>query len=252
MSTQLGMAKVYFNLGDFGKMLKLKDINNLAITDIQKSEFDGRLVLSLVTPMDNATNSRVAPITESDYIPLRKLDIQEIIDEFYIFSIDMNRTGTDNYGVLFKCTEDGKKIIKIINIPQTLKLHEVADVLINELKPYKNSIVMTSNVGIGMGLIDNLKAKYFNKIAELDMDDIRTIATGSLELMNDKSKLYKYISEPCNTELLKDFVELAKELDNIEVKQNGNRTVLDMKSKDIGKSRIMAVLQCISCCKPMK
>jgi hypothetical protein len=246
MSTKLGMAKVYFNLGDFGKMLKLKDINNLAITDIQKSESDRRLVLSLVTPMDNATNSRVASITESDYIPLRKLYIQEIIDEFYILSIDMNMIG-DNYGVLFKCTEQGKKIIKIINIPQTLKLHEIADILINELKPYKNSVVMTSNVGIGMGLIDNLKAKYFNKIAELDMDDIRTIATGSLELMNDKSKLYKYISEPCNTELLKDFVELVKELDNLEVKQNGNKTVLDMKSKEIGKSRIMAVLQCISC-----
>jgi hypothetical protein len=162
-------------------------------------------------------------------------------------SIDFDREDDYNYRILFKCTEEDRKIIKIINIPQTLKLHEIADILINELKPYKNSVVMTSNVGIGMGLIDNLKAKYFNKIAELDMDDIRTIATGSLELMNDKSKLYKYISEPCNTELLKDFVELVKELDNLEVKQNGNKTVLDMKSKEIGKSRIMAVLQCISC-----
>lgn len=247
-STSLGMAKVYFNLGDFGKMLKLKDIDNLAITDIQKGESDGRLVISLVTPMDNATNSRVVCTTNPYEVPLRKLEIQEIIDEFYILSIDMCREDT-NYGVLFKCTEDGKKIIKIINIPQYLKLDEVADILINELKPYKNSVVMTSNVGIGMGVIDHLKAKNFNKIAELDINDIRDIATGSLELMNDKSKLYKYISEPCNTELLKDFVELIKELDNLEVKQNSNRTMLDTKSKDIGKSRIMAVLQCISCCK---
>jgi len=244
-STSLGMAKVYFNLGDFGKMLKLKDIDNLAITDIQKGEMDGRLVITLVTPIDNATNNRVAVCDNPSYLRLRKINIQEEIDESYVISIDMGREGT-NYGILFKITDEGRKIIKVINIPQTLKLNEVADVLINELKPYKHNAIMTSNMNIGKGLIDHLIAKNFQNIIELDMNDIRDIMTGSLELINDKSKLYKYISETCNTELLKELVEIIKEFDNLEVRQNGNRTFLDGKLKEIGRSRIMAVLQFLS------
>lgn len=59
MSTKLGMAKVYFTASDFGKMLKLKDENNLIVKDVKVSEYGGDVEVTIITPMDNSSNSRV-------------------------------------------------------------------------------------------------------------------------------------------------------------------------------------------------
>jgi hypothetical protein len=57
MSSRLGKAVLYFGKADFGKMLKLEDIYNLEITDVVRK--DDRVEVTIVTPMDNGTNSRI-------------------------------------------------------------------------------------------------------------------------------------------------------------------------------------------------
>lgn len=59
MSTKLGTAKVYFTKEDLGKMLKLKDKDNLMVTDVDVDNTEGKVAITITTPMDNITNDRV-------------------------------------------------------------------------------------------------------------------------------------------------------------------------------------------------
>lgn len=138
------------------------------------------------------------------------------------------------------------KLIKIIKIKDDLKFDDISDILIKELKPYKDGTIMTSNNGMGLGLIDNLKNKGFKNIIELNIDDTRRVAMNNIELLDDKNKLYELVDDSCSNLLVEDIVELSKELDNIELKQNINGVMFQRKSEDIGNTRIVALLQLLS------
>ncbi len=76
MSTQLGYAKVYFTKEDFGKMLKLKDSDNLTISNVENDGY-GTLTLTIATPMDNVTNNRVKMFEDCNNTKRYKVPINE-------------------------------------------------------------------------------------------------------------------------------------------------------------------------------
>jgi hypothetical protein len=83
MSTQLGYAKVYFAKEDFGKMLKLKDVENLTISNIENDGY-GILTLTIATPIDNVTNNRVKISEDYNNTKRYKIPIEEKSNENHI------------------------------------------------------------------------------------------------------------------------------------------------------------------------
>jgi hypothetical protein len=259
MSTQLGYAKVYFTREDFGKMLKLKDIYNLTISNIENNGY-GEMTLTIATPMDNITNNRVKisehyndtkryriPIKEDESVKEYSNKDELLSGEDYYLSIDLNRN-EDNYAILFKESSDMQfKLIKFIKI-QGFNLNTVADNLIEILKPYKNGHIIVPSVGIGYGLIDSLQSKNFRNIMSLDLDDLKKVALDNIKLVENVDLLYDLLSEDFSgKEQFMEFLELYTELKNIDMKMNANGNItFERKSKDIENNRIIAVFNALS------
>lgn len=64
MDTRLGKGKIYLKAEDLGKMLKLKDIENLVITNVNIKDSKD-LEIEIATPLNNKTNNRVKNFKEN-------------------------------------------------------------------------------------------------------------------------------------------------------------------------------------------
>ena len=261
-STQLGYIKLYFTKDDLGKMCKLKDIDNLAITCVEPCRNE-TVEITIATPMDNVTTNRVKTADNFNNGFKRYREVIEepkneqvvnkntfgdtIVKDDYYLSIDLNRND-ENYAILFKETSDMQfKIVKFIKIKGS-NLNVVADNLIEILEPYKNGSVITSNLGMGLGLIDCLKNKNFNNIINLDLDDLRKISINNVNLVENNDLLYELLpNDFSGKEQFMEFLELYNELKNIDIKMKTSGDIrFERKSQDIRNDKIITVFNALS------
>lgn len=105
MSTKLGSAKVYFKNEDLGKMLKLKDKDNLMVTDVQVDNTEGKVAITITTPMDNITNERVKVRGREGFTKEELNELFENVDDESAFSKTVLKTmGIDNPDVGYDIT----------------------------------------------------------------------------------------------------------------------------------------------------
>ena len=244
-STQLGKAKVFFTKGDFGKMLKLKDTNNIYIGEIKKSQYgDESIEVEVITSMDNVTNNRVKTIFNDDIRISYSSDIPN--GKNYYLSFDVSREGI-NYGVLFEENNNSElKIIRFIKIIEN-KLEDIANKLIESIKGIDNCKIIIPTINIGQAVVDYLQEKGFANIVELDLDDMRYIAVNNAKLINDKDTLFKLIPNNCSSDDMIEFIKTSRELDNtdIDVTCDG-RLRFKRKSMEVTSTRICAVFYALS------
>lgn len=244
MSTNLGMAKIYFKKEDFGKMLKLKDTQNLYIGEVRKDYGNSDVEIEIITTMDNVTNNRTKNIFNDDIRISYNSDIPS--GKNYYLSFDVSREGV-NYGVLFEENNNSElKIIRFIKITEN-KLEDVADKLIESIKGIDNCKIIIPTINIGQSVVDYLQEKGFTDIIELDLDDMRYIAINNTKLINDKDKLFKLIPSNYSSDDMIEFIKMSRELDNtdIDVSCDG-RLRFKRKSMEVTSTRICAVFYVLS------
>jgi hypothetical protein len=95
MSTKLGTAKVYFTKEDLGKMLKLKDKDNLMVIDVSVDNTEGKVAITITTPMDNITNDRVK--TPEGTARKRNVDNDRNINNLFFDESDKDEFLHDNF-----------------------------------------------------------------------------------------------------------------------------------------------------------
>lgn len=143
-STSLGMAKVYFSAKDFGKMLKLKDVGNLVVTDISVDKITSDVEVTVITPMDNV-NGRVRSIdTQSN--KRYKADLE--LDEKAYLEVDRDRVC-----IYFK----GEKVL--VKCDNT---NAMVNIIKSKLKSDKEIPIYIDIVGVGLSVYDSLKAEGYN------------------------------------------------------------------------------------------
>lgn len=263
MSTKLGFVKLYWSKEDFGKMAKLKDINNLAITKVEHGN-DETVEITITTPMDNVTTSRVKSIENFnngirryknepvDYTKSFKQTIvkndfgEEIVKDDYYLSIDLSRD-KENCAILFKETSDMKlKIIQFIKI-KGLNLDDISDYLINILKPYKGATIIIPEFSIGYNLIDFLNGKNFNSIINVGFKDLQKINEDNINLIENNELIYELLADDfTGKEQFIEFLELHNELKNLDVKMTEGYVFFERKSKDISNYKINALFNALS------
>jgi hypothetical protein len=172
---------------------------------------------------------------------------EEIIKDDYYLSIDLNK-GDENYAILFKETSDMQfKIVRFIKI-QGFNLNIIAEKLLEIIKLYKNGSIITSNIGMGLGLIDCLKAKKFNNIIILDLEDLRKIGADNINLIENNDLLYELLpSDFSGKEQFMEFLELYNELKNIDIEMTANGNVkFKRKSLDISNDKVIPIFNTLS------
>lgn len=102
----LGKGKIYLTKRDLGKMLKLKNVEDLVVTDISKSLNDERIQITVATDMSNTTNSRIKFNDDDRYVETN--NVNNLNDYGYHVILD------DEYG-----SKKGENLlnkkIKIVN-----------------------------------------------------------------------------------------------------------------------------------------
>lgn len=244
MSTNLGMAKIYFKKEDFGKMLKLKDTQNLYIGDVRKDYGNSDVEIEIITTMDNVTNNRTKNIFNDDIRISYNSKISS--GKNYYLSFDISREGV-NYGVLLEENSNSElKIIRFVKIAEN-KLDDVVDKLIESIKGIDNCKIIIPTINIGQAVVDCLKEKGFTDIIELDLDDMRYIAINNIKLIKDKDKLFKLIPDNISSDDMIEFIKTSRELDNtyVDVLCDG-RLKFKSKSMEITSTRICAIFYALS------
>lgn len=135
-STSLGMAKVYFSAKDFGKMLKLKDVGNLVVTDISVDKITSDVEVTVITPMDNV-NGRV-----------RSIDTQS--NKRYKAYLEVDR---DKVYIYFK----GEKVL--VKCDNT---NAMVNIIKSKLKSDKEIPIYIDIIGVGLAVYDSLKAEGYS------------------------------------------------------------------------------------------
>jgi hypothetical protein len=164
----------------------------------------------------------------------------------YYLSIDISREGK-NYAVLLEESNKKLKIIKFIKM-NTNKLDEVADRLVEEIKSYKAGKIIIPTINIGQAVVDYLKEKGFNNVIELDLDDMKVCCNNNLKFIQNKNKLYKLLKDEYSKFEIMELIELAKELDNIDLEYctSNGRIIFKRKSLDIESTRIHCIFYALS------
>ena len=166
-------------------------------------------------------------------------------DEYYI-SVDYGMNNSTK-ATLFHKDNKGLKIIKFITINGNT-VDRIAESLIDEINPYRNGKILIENIGCGRYLIDQIESKGFNNIIKLDPKDINASKINNTNLIRNNEKMYKLMSEDIkqNTQQLIEFIELVKELNNVEIRMGQGNIIFVKKSKEIDSSRIQTVFQILS------
>jgi hypothetical protein len=233
MSIKLGTAKVYFKNEDLGKMLKLKDKDNLMITDVSVDNTEGKLTVTITTPMDNITNDRVRTpngtardrlspkLFSDDKRDYNELSITELYDEcvknqitFTKEELDniMNRlNGSVDHGNILLSVlmakklrekkKDNKRGTEYVKIFEYLKQGIFEEIENTEIKIpkyiYFNSFDRCNNNETEQYLVDTFKENYN---PTKDLEDIRGL------IMIDGKAMYSYYF--CEEEFVLDCIEL--------------------------------------------
>lgn len=189
METKLGMGKVYLKAQDIGKMLKLKDVENLVITNVNIKDSKD-LEIEIATPICNKTNNRIRDFKENktyhigiDYIKNRKTMITSVFEE------------ENGRYTLIELTKDYNSVTEVI------------DKFNSKLYDCKFYI---DKKGFGMEIYDNLLALDISKKSIICIDFNETNLT--------KIDLYKKLKNigVCNkleykyTQILNEIYELQQ------------------------------------------
>lgn len=151
MSTDLGMAKVYFSKSDFGKMLKLKDVNNLVVTDITVDKLTSDVEVTIVTPMDN-DSSRVNPINSQFNVRYKaELKTEKMYVDF----------GRDEFKIYYKN--------KMIKNSSDFNILTIVNYILELTKNNRNVEIYIDTKGIGQSLLDSLETKGFKNVHSIEI-----------------------------------------------------------------------------------
>jgi hypothetical protein len=121
MSTRLGKSILYLNIGEFNKILKLDDYQDMEIDDITKNKRD--IEFKIVVPLDSSKSSDMVVLTDCfDSVKRRGICLEAPEDSWYI-GLDKDDLDKSNeeLGKLIKekcdtiLKEDGFEDIETIN-----------------------------------------------------------------------------------------------------------------------------------------
>jgi len=120
-STQLGYVKLYWKREVFGKMCKLKDVDNLAITRVEHCG-DETVEITIVTPMDNITTNRVKTVDDfnNGFKRYKEEFIETMVNNS---SLKKNNNTIDFKGITNKKREENQE-----------KINEFNNVVLNNLE----------------------------------------------------------------------------------------------------------------------
>lgn len=179
-SSALGLAKVYFSASDFGKMLKLKDVSNLVITDVEVDRTMSDVEITVVTPMDNSSSRVISKDGFShtriygganSYVHSDTSDKED--NECEKMYIDFGRDFTIIY---FK-----ERVTKI-NSP---KIKTVVKE-ISRLSDSNKAIRICGDFHMAISLIDELRNEGFNNIADTNLSFVDE-SKGTNYFINEKN-----------------------------------------------------------------
>lgn len=187
MDTRLGKSKIYFKAQDFGKMLKLKDVENLVITNVNVKDAK-EVEVEIATPICNATNKRVSKLPFEADVPRQSFDNKENNKEIHHVGLIYERNIL--YVVILE-EDNSKKILKSFFVIEG-KIGEVIDNLIkqlsgNDVKFYVDNVAfgsMVRDILISKGVAEN---KVFIKsireaLRKRRIKDILKINTSDLNI----------------------------------------------------------------------
>lgn len=135
METKLGMGKVYLKAQDIGKMLKLKDVENLVITNVNIKDSKD-LEIEIATPICNKTNNRIRDFKGN---------------KAYHVGLDYRR---DINKISVSIFEKNEKKYKLLVLKWLNKVEDIVDILNN----LDNSVFYIDQRGFGVMLYDKLIA----------------------------------------------------------------------------------------------
>lgn len=178
---------------------------------------------------------------------LNKLQVADFEDPNhckYYLTIDISRDG-DNNAILFQDYEGELKIAKFISFDEK-DFEKVANRFIDEIKPLNGQMIIPTAC-FGMVLIDYLKKKGFDNIIEMENKELGESNGYNVEILNNKNKLYKLLETGhSNKKYLTEFVELFRQLNNLQIKVECGNIAFDKKDKDISNCWITNVFYTLS------
>lgn len=189
METKLGIGKVYLKAQDIGKMLKLKNVENLVITNVNIKDSKD-LEIEVATPICNKTNNRIRDFKEN---------------KTYHIGLDL----ANNKGISISVFEkfNKKYILKTLTKDSNLSIVEVVD---NFKDILDNCIFYVDNWGFGNYVRDNLISLGIKE------ENIITIYTKIYSI--DKQKLLE-IAKDLKVKLFakQEYLKLIKEIKSLDV-----------------------------------
>lgn len=153
MDTRLGKSKIYFKAQDFGKMLKLKNIENLVITNVNVKDAK-EVEVEIATPICNATNNRVSKLPFGADIRRQAFVNEDSKEEIYHVGLVYERNIL--YVVILE-GDSSKKILKSFFIIEG-KIGETIDNLLKQLLD-RSAIFYVEDVAFGEVVRDTLISK---------------------------------------------------------------------------------------------
>ncbi|MEG1309404.1 MAG: hypothetical protein RSA91_01005 [Bacilli bacterium] len=199
MNTELGRAKIYLKAQDLGKMLKLNDIENLAITNVNIKDSKD-VEIEIVTPLSNKTNNRVKLIKR---------------DRVYHIGVDYRKYTNKISIVIF---EENNKKYNII----ALKFAKDIEAALKELSYYLNkSIFYINKRGFGITIYEKLIQQGIKK-ESIIINDLNNLNLTRLDIFS------KLIDIKPSCELEDKYIQIMNEVYRL-----GEEVVLNGKIKFI-------------------
>lgn len=247
MSTELGMAKVYFTASDFGKMLKLKDENNLIVKDVKVSELGSEVEVTIITPINNSSNSRVKSVKPNcisdrySGFGLMEEDNQETEIE-YVLSVNPSMIDNNLIAMLLKNKSNSFEIIKVIKMSGSINC--CVDMCIEEISKYKNKgMIICDEVGVGKAYVDIFNSSE-TQVVGVNAKVKRLIDERFSYIADGKHRNYNYMIYMSDPDLLEEYNKLVVEFNNLKLFDMGyGRIKIGQKDKNIGKERVECLLQ---------
>lgn len=240
MDTRLGKSKIYFKAQDFGKMLKLKDVENLVITNVNIKDAK-EIEVEIATPICNATNNRVSKLPFSANIQ-RQAFVEEDVDNNTAYHIGINFI--KKKGIFIAIYRETRNIVTLENLYMEEESSNLYDMLSRYIRMYKcikydekcNCKFYLDVMGFGKMLKDSLLA---NGVKFEDLVCFRGIKIKNKKI-DDILKEIAYI----NPQIIKLFNEVLEYSEGLQLNVNLNG-VISYKDDEIVDSNKMYFLEAI-------
>jgi hypothetical protein len=197
MSTQLGFVKLYWSKEDFGKMAKLKDITNLAITRVEFGQIsnDETVEITITTPMDNVTTNRVKVSNEFNNGVRRykeiedssknnsKLDFKEIVNK----KREEKQEKTNDFNdVLLNNLESLRELFFQVELDKNNGYYELNIYPTSSSKLYRFKYDCIENVIIRGGIKEKTKQSLLDFTTEIILEYNTDVKEFEVPEFNDK------------------------------------------------------------------